>query len=53
MSVPRRGTQPAFWGAVVGLSIISPVLFNLAADRFGGAVPGLATLNAYVTRSNG
>lgn len=45
--------QLTFWLAVGGVSLISPVLFNLAADRLGPAVPGLATLNDYVTRRNG
>ena len=53
MSAPRHGTQPAFWFAVGGVSLIAPLLFNLAADRLGGAIPGLATLNDYVTRRNG
>jgi hypothetical protein len=48
-----RGKQPAFWLAVGGVSLIAPVVFNLAADRLGGVVPGLATLNDYVTRRNG
>lgn len=48
-----RGKQPAFWLAVGGVSLLAPVVFNLAADRFGGTVPGLATLNDYVTRRNG
>jgi hypothetical protein len=47
------GKQPAFWLAVAGVSLISPVVFNLAADRLGGVVPGLAVLNDYVTRRNG
>lgn len=42
-----------FWIAVGGVSLISPVLFNLAADRFGDSFPGLRTLNDYVTRKNG
>lgn len=40
-----------FWLAVGGVSIIAPVVFNLAADRF--PVPGLRELNDYVTRRNG
>jgi hypothetical protein len=47
------GKQPAFWLAVGGVSLLAPVVFNLAADRLGGVVPGLATLNDYVTRRNG
>lgn len=50
---PLPGTQPAFWLAVVGLSAITPTLVNLAADRLGGVIPGLATWNAYNTRRNG
>lgn len=45
--------QPAFWLAVGGVSLIAPVVFNLAADRLGHIVPGLAELNSYVTRRNG
>jgi hypothetical protein len=48
-----KGKQPAFWLAVGGVSLISPVVFNLAADRLGHLIPGLATLNDYVTRRNG
>lgn len=43
--------QLMFWLAVGGVSLIAPVLFNLAADRL--PVPGLSELNAYVTRRNG
>lgn len=53
MATPRRGTQPALWLSVVGLSAITPTLMNLAADRFGDVIPGLATWNAYNTRRNG
>lgn len=46
--------QPAFWLAVAGVSLIAPVVFNLAADSsFGARVPGLRDLNSYVTRRNG
>jgi hypothetical protein len=48
-----RGRQPAFWLAVGGVSLLSPVVFNLAADRLGHIVPGLKTLNDYYTRRNG
>jgi hypothetical protein len=41
----------AFWTAVGGVSLISPLLFNIAADRLPFA--GLKTLNAYITRRNG
>lgn len=49
------GKQPAFWGAVAGVSLLSPVLLNLAADRLGHlpGLGGLVTLNAYNTRRNG
>ena len=43
--------QLAFWLAVGGVSIIAPVLFNLAADRLN--LPGLSTLNDFTTRRNG
>jgi hypothetical protein len=49
----RRGQQATFWLAVGGVSIIAQPLFNLAADRLGPYIPGLATLNAYTTRRNG
>jgi hypothetical protein len=53
MARGRKGQQAGFWLAVGGVSLIAPVVFNLAADRLGGTVPGLATLNDYVTRRNG
>jgi hypothetical protein len=53
MSKRKPGQQAGFWLAVGGVSLIAPVVFNLAADRLGGSVPGLATLNDYVTRRNG
>lgn len=43
----------AFWLAVAGVSILSPVMFNLAADQLGDKLPGLRTLNDYATRRNG
>jgi hypothetical protein len=43
--------QLAFWLAVGGVSLIAPVLLNLAADKFPNT--GIATLNNYVTRRNG
>lgn len=49
----RRGQLPAFWLAVAGVAIIAPIGFNLAADRLGGKVPALRTLNDYATRRNG
>jgi hypothetical protein len=46
--------KAGFWIAVGGVSLIAPVLFNLAADsRLGESFPGLRTLNDYVTRKNG
>jgi len=49
-----RGKQPAFWAAVVGLSILSQPLFNLVSDsKVGALVPGLRDLNHYTTRRNG
>jgi hypothetical protein len=47
------GKQAGFWFAVGGVSLIAPVLMNIAADKLGNAVPGLRTLNAYTTRQNG
>lgn len=49
----RSAQRASFWFAVGGVALIAPVLFNLASDRFGDKVPGLATLNDYVTRRNG
>ncbi len=51
----RPGQQPAFWGAVVGVSLLAPVGLNLAADRLGHlpGFGGLVVLNNYVTRRNG
>ncbi|WP_154793295.1 hypothetical protein [Occultella kanbiaonis] len=43
----------SFWLAVGGVSILAPVVFNIAADRLGDHVPGLRTLNDYLTRRNG
>lgn len=48
-----RGKQVTFWLAVGGVALIAPVVMNLAADRLGPYVPGLVTLNDYVTRRNG
>lgn len=52
MPAVRAPRQLAFWLAVGGVSLISPVLLNLAADRFPD-VPGLRQLNDYLTRRNG
>lgn len=49
MRFPR---QLSFWLAVGGVSLLAPVVFNLAVDRFGDKVPALKTLNGYITRSN-
>ena len=51
MSAARRGRPLAFWLAVGGTSIVSLVLFNLAADRL--PVPGLQDLRDYTVRRNG
>ncbi len=51
--MPRPPRQLMFWLAVGGVSLIADVLMNLAADRIGGAIPGLKTLNDYRTRRNG
>lgn len=50
VKVPRQLT---FWLAVGGVALLADVVFNLAADRLGGAIPALATLNDYRTRRNG
>lgn len=49
----RSTRLAAFWLAVAGVSIMSPVVFNLAADRLGNTLPSLRTLNDYATRRNG
>lgn len=46
-----RGRPLAFWAAVGGMSIVSLVVFNLAADRL--PIPGLAELRDYAIRRNG
>jgi hypothetical protein len=47
-----RGTKRfAFWTAVGAVSIIANLGVRIAADKFN--VPGLQTLDAYLTRSNG
>lgn len=38
------------WVGVGGVAILAVTAFNLAADHWGGSVPGLAQFNAYVTR---
>jgi hypothetical protein len=43
--------QLTFWLAVAGVSLITPIVFNLAADRL--PIPGLQTINSYATRRNG
>lgn len=47
------GRQVGFWLAVAGVSLMAPVVMNLAADRLGDKVPGLRVLNDYTTRRNG
>lgn len=49
----RAPKQLTFWLAVGGVSLIAPTVLNLAADRLGGAVPGLKKFNDYLTRRNG
>ena len=51
MAAGRAGRPLAFWAAVAGTSIVSLVLFNLAADRL--PVPGLQELRDYTVRRNG
>lgn len=47
------GRQVGFWLAVAGVSLMAPVVMNLAADRLGDKVPGVRVLNDYTTRRNG
>lgn len=49
--MPRAPRQLAFWLAVGGVSLISPLLLNLAADNLD--IPGLRDFNNYLTRRNG
>lgn len=51
----KPGQQPAFWLAVGGVSLLAPVVLNLAADRLGHlpGFSGLVTFNNYTTRRNG
>lgn len=51
MAKPAKGQQLTFWLAVGGVSLLAPVLLNLAADRL--PIQGLRDLNDYVTRRNG
>lgn len=44
------GKQAGFWLAVAGVSLLSPVVLNLAADKAGHIVPGLRDLTAYTYR---
>lgn len=46
-----RGRMGMFWVAVGGVSILSQIGFNLAADRL--PFQSLKTLNSYATRQNG
>jgi hypothetical protein len=45
------GKRLAFWGAVAATSVLAQLAVRVGADRFN--VPGLKTLDAYLTRSNG
>jgi hypothetical protein len=47
----KRGRPLAFWLAVGGTSIVSLVVFNLAADRL--PIPGLQAFRDYAVRRNG
>lgn len=47
----RPGRGFAFWAAVGTTSLVSLVLFNLAADRL--KIPGLSELRDYAVRRNG
>jgi hypothetical protein len=47
------GKQLGFWLAVAGVTVITPPVINLAADRLGDKVRGLKILNDYTTRRNG
>lgn len=49
----RSSRLVAFWLAVAGVSVLAPVMFNLASDRLGDSLPALRTLNDYATRRNG
>jgi hypothetical protein len=46
-----KGRPLAFWAAVGGTSIVSLILFNVAADRL--PLPGLRELRDYTVRRNG
>lgn len=48
------GKQPAFWGAVMGFSLLSPVLLHLLADGpVGARFRGLRDFDSYYSRRNG
>lgn len=47
--MPGRGL--AFWAAVGGVSVLSLVLLNVAADRL--PISGLVELRDYAVRRNG
>lgn len=48
------GKQPAFWAAVMGCSLLSPVLLHLLADGPAGArFQGLRDFDSYFSRRNG
>lgn len=48
------GKQPAFWAAVAGMSLLTPVLLHLVADGPAGArFQGLRDFDSYLSRRNG
>ena len=49
MNLRRGHRRAAFWLSVAGVSILSGIGFNLAADKFP-SLRGLYDLNAYATR---
>lgn len=46
------GKQPAFWAAVMGCSLIAPVLLHLVADA-PWAPQGLKDFDSFYSRRNG
>jgi len=51
VSRPARGL--AFWAAAGGSGLLALTLVNVAANRVGAAVPGLARFRDYLVRRNG
>lgn len=48
----KRGTkQASFWLAVAGVSVMSPVVLQLTADRWGDKVPGFRDLVNFTTQN--